>query len=377
MVTSIVLFIIILAVLIASHEFGHFIVAKWSGMRVDEFALGFPPKIFSWTKGETKYSLNLIPFGGYVKIFGENPDEEIDPNKDYARSFTARPKFYQALVLVAGVICNLILAWLLFSVSFMTGLPVSTGFFAGSENIPGAQLLVTAVLPGSPAEQSKLPAGSQIIEVAEVGGATIQSPTVSEMQEFIATRAGKTLELSYLTKPNFEVIDQTAIQKTTVMPEEGIVEGKAAIGISMDMVAVIKEPFYRAPITGAVFTTKMTGYTAEALWNFGKQLFNGEQKAALAQVTGPIGLVGLVGEAGKLGLVYLLTFTALISINLAVINIIPFPALDGGRLFFLLIEVVIRRPLKPVVANTANLIGFALLMLLMIVITVKDVIHLW
>ncbi len=377
MVTSIILFIIVLAVLIASHEFGHFIVAKLSGMRVDEFALGFPPRIWSKQIGETKYSLNLVPFGGYVKIFGEDPTEEIKQSDDYKRSFGARPKYQQALVLLAGVTCNFILAWVLFSIGFMSGLPVSTGFFSSSENIPGAQLVITGVLPGSPAEEAKLPAGSQIIKITEIGGQSIVAPTVSQMQTFIETHGGKTLQISYLEQPNFKTVDEAAIKVVEIVPKDGVVAGKAAIGISMDMVAIIKQPFYQAPVTGLVFTTKMTGYTAEALWNFGKQLFNGEQKAALAQVTGPIGLVGLVGEAGKMGLVYLLTFTALISINLAVINILPFPALDGGRLLFLAIEAIIRRPIKPIVVNTANLIGFAILMLLMIVVTVKDLIHLW
>ncbi len=381
-ITSIILFVIVLAILIASHEFGHFIVAKLSGMRVDEFALGFPPKIWGKQIGETKYSINLIPFGGYVKIFGEDPTEEVKQAADFKRSFGARPKWHQALVLLAGVTCNLILAWILFSVGFMSGLPVSTGFFAGSENVPGAKLVITGVLAGSPAEFAKLPAGSQIVEVVEIDKdgkrqEKITDPAVEYLQNFIAARPGKTLEISYLDKLQFGEIDKTLVKKITVVPKDGVVDGKAAIGVSMDMVAVIKQPFYQAPITGLTFTAKMTGYTAEALWNFGKQLFSGGQKAALAQVTGPIGLVGLVGEAGKMGLVYLLTFTALISINLAVINIIPFPALDGGRLLFLAIEAIIRRPLKPAIANTVNLIGFALLMLLMIVVTIKDVIGLW
>ncbi len=377
MITSIILFILVLAVLIASHEFGHFIVAKLSGMRVDEFALGFPPKIISWQKGETKYSINLIPFGGFVKIYGEDPTEEIKQSADFKRSFGARPKWHQALVLLAGVACNFILAWFLFSIGFMSGLPVSTGFFSRGEGLPNAQLVITGVLPGSPAEEAKLPAGSQIIEVTEKGGAKLIAPTVDQLQSFIAERSGKILEVSYLTQPNFKSIDQSAIQKTDIVPKDGVVAGKAAIGVSMDMVAVIKEPFYKAPITGLVFTANMTKYTAQALWGFGKQLFNGGQKEALAQVTGPIGLVGLVGEAGKMGFIYLLTFTALISINLAVINILPFPALDGGRLLFLAIEAITRRPLKPIVANTANLIGFVLLMLLMIAVTVKDVVSLW
>lgn len=379
-ITSIVLFIIVLAVLIASHEFGHFIVAKLSGMRVDEFALGFPPKILSWTKGGTKYSLNLIPFGGYVKIFGEDPTEEIKQSSDFKRSFGARPKWHQALVLLAGVACNLILAWILFSISFMSGLPLSTGFFSPNDNYQ-AVTVVTGVLPDSPAAKAGLPVGSQIISISNFAvNKGWHEPTVTQVQGLIAESLNQELVVNYIAKPNpkeWRRYDRAKVETLKIVPVDGVVAGKAAIGVSMDMVAVIKEPFYKAPVTGLFFTATMTKYTAQALWGFGKQLFNGGQKEALAQVTGPIGLVGLVGEAGKMGLVYLLTFTALISINLAVINIIPFPALDGGRLLFLAIEAIIRRPLKPVVANTANLIGFALLMLLMIAVTVKDVVSLW
>src|SRR3989344_6053739 len=146
---SIIIFIIVLAVLILSHEFGHFIVAKKSGIRVDEFGLGFPPRLLSFKWGETVYSLNLLPFGGFVKIFGENPDAESLGGVDARRSLTAQPRHRQAFVLSAGVVCNWLLAWLFLSVGFMAGLPVSASQYRNHDR--PTQLMITSVKSDSPA----------------------------------------------------------------------------------------------------------------------------------------------------------------------------------------------------------------------------------
>src|SRR3989338_10680166 len=146
---TIVIFLLILAILILSHEFGHFIVAKKSWIRVDEFGLGFPPKLFGWRSGETEYSINILPLGGFVKIFGENPDEESISGHDAGRSLIAKPKHIQAAVLVAGVACNLILAWLLISVGFMIGLPTPVDQIVANDKSTTAHLLITTIAPGS------------------------------------------------------------------------------------------------------------------------------------------------------------------------------------------------------------------------------------
>lgn len=364
---SIILFILILAFLIFVHELGHFIAAKRSGVRVDEFAIGFPPKIFSFKKGETTYALNLIPFGGYVKIFGENPDEESLEGPDKARSFVHAKKWKQAIILVAGVSFNLISAWILLSIALMSGLTTSVqdSYARYAEN---THVLVTYIEKGLPAEKAGILAGDRIVSIAS-GKAVLatSSVTIASVQRLVGESADKLV---------LTVQSPTATSSRTieVVPAEGIVAGKKVLGIGMDLVGTVKLPFFTALSQGAKLTVYMVKDTAVSLADFVFDAFRG--KGDFSQVTGPIGIVGLVGEAQKLGVIYLLSFTAFISINLAVINLMPFPALDGGRLLFVAIEAVTRRQIPVKVANILNSVGFLLLILLMIVVSVKDVLRL-
>lgn len=253
---SIIIFIISLAVLILVHECGHFLVAKWAGIRVDEFGLGFPPKIWSKKVGETTYTLNLIPFGGFVKIFGEDPHKEDILEKDRYRSMYYKPKWVQALVLFAGVAFNIIFAWLLISFSFMFKLPPHLALLQG-------------------------------------------------------------LQTTYFL-----------IENTTV-------------GLG------------------------------HFLWNIITL------KADFSQVSGPVGIAKVVEQAQSLGFRYLMSLIALISVNLAVLNLVPFPALDGGRLLFILVEVIIGRPISSSFVRWANAIGFLLLIVLMIFVTSHDILRLY
>ncbi|MCB9805605.1 RIP metalloprotease RseP [Candidatus Nomurabacteria bacterium] len=361
---SIIIFIIILGALIFVHELGHFIVAKKSGIRVDEFAIGFPPKIFGFRKGETDYALNLIPFGGYVKIFGENPDDEsLDPNaKD---SFVNKSKLIQAAVLVAGVAFNIIFAWLLFSISFMTGFP-SVVTDETRDRISDVNVVVTDVLENSPAASIGLQVGDQIVAIKSEDNVLDENLKIPDVQNFIANNQnGFTLE--YFRGEN--------IQTSYIVPADGIVEGKPAIGISMDMIGSLKLPIHKAFAEGLKMTGQVTRDIAIGLYTFIGHIFVG--KANLEQVAGPVGIVSLVGNAAQFGFIYLLGFTAFISLNLAVLNLIPFPALDGGRLLFILIEAITRKSIPTKVANVTNAIGFAILILLMVVITISDVVKLF
>lgn len=357
---SIIIFLIILAVLIFVHELGHFLVAKKSGIRVDEFAIGFPPKIFSWQRGETKYSLNLIPFGGFVKIFGENPDEESISGPDSARSFINKNRAIQAGVLVAGIVFNLLFAWVLISGSLSLGLNTSVSGY--EQYATDAKILVVSVLPESPAAKAGLQAGDKI-SAFSIGGKSLQKLTVPEAQNFIFSSKGAPIQIQ--ATRGLETLD------LTVVPEAGIVADKVAIGISLDLVGTLRLPIHKAIWEGAKITVNLTKATAVGLATFVYQIFAGS--ADFSQVAGPVGIVGLVGGAAKSGLSYLLTFTAFISINLAVINLVPFPALDGGRLLFVAIEAFRRKNINPQIANVVNGIGFALLILLMVVVTFKDI----
>ncbi|HBB49468.1 TPA: RIP metalloprotease RseP [Candidatus Nomurabacteria bacterium] len=375
---SILIFIIILLVLVLVHEFGHFFTAKRFGIRVDEFGFGFPPKLFGFKKGETEYSLNLLPLGGFVKIFGENFNEadfvevgflEKDSTSkgEYSRSFASKAKWKQALVLFAGVFANFLLAWLLFSFGFMSGLPTSVGNEVAGYKLQDVNLVVISVVPQSPAENAGLQVGDKIVFLTGNDN-SVTDINPSTLKSFILSHGNKEINIGYARGKNKEV----DIVKIT--PVASATDGKPEIGISMDQIGTAKLPFFTALWEGMKLNWSITKGTAVGFYTLIADNISG--KGSFTSVSGPVGIVSIVGDAYEFGFVYLLSFTALISINLAIINLLPFPALDGGRLFFLLIEKIKGSRINPKVANTANMVGFGLLIFLMLVITYHDVIKL-
>jgi len=364
---TILIFIFILAVLIFVHELGHFAVAKLSGVRVDEFALGFPPKVFSFKYGETTYALNIIPFGGYVKIFGENPDEESISGPDKGRSLIGKPRHIQAAVLVAGVACNLLLAWLLFTTAFIVGFPFSADHvkdFTYAEKT----VVISGVFPDSPASGVIVP-GDTLMYVRNLSGDKITVRKPEEMTSVIDRIAPRPVKLGILSK------GQEEIAEVSIKPSQNIIEGKWALGIGFEEVAVIKAPWYKAIWLGLTTTAETTTGMFFGLADLAQRVWQGTSVSEL--VVGPVGIAGMVGDARSLGLVYLITFTAFISVNLAVLNILPFPALDGGRLAVIFIESIIRMPISPKITNALNLAGFALLIAFMLFVTWGDVMRLF
>lgn len=360
---SILLFIVILAILIIAHEFGHFIAAKKSGIRVDEFGIGFPPRLLKKTYGETTYSINAFPVGGFVKIFGENPDEESINGKDSSRSFVHKSKLIQAWVISAGIIFNLLFAWILVSVGFMVGLPFSADDERYGDRVVSPILTIVQVMPGTPAETAGIKPGDKIIALYGSGD-SLDTPGINTTKRFIA-------EHDEIT---FSYLRDKEIRTVNIVPAKGVLEGQKGIGISMDHAGILKLSPHEALYAGLLSTADLTGSTATSLLNFFKGLFTGS--AVFSQVSGPVGIVGVVANASEQGFASLLLLTALISINLALINLLPFPALDGGRLFFILIEAIKGSSIKPIIANTANGIGFILLILLMVVVTYHDIVKL-
>lgn len=364
---SVIIFLLILAILIFVHELGHFIVAKRAGIRVDEFGIGFPPKLISKKWGSTLYTLNAIPFGGFVKIFGEDAHAGFISEEDKKTSFIYKPKWIQALVLVAGVTFNVIFAWLIISLGFFIGttavLPHNTMGELGD-----ARLVVTEVLANSPANLVGLTPGDVILTISNEKE-TLEAPLYPEkVQNFISDTNSSNLKI--------KIESEKGLQKEiTVTPSSEIVPGKKIVGISMEWIGTLK----LSPISSLVEGGKSTWYLLKAttigLLDFLWKIIT--FRSDFSQVTGPVGIAGIVKEANELGFRYLLSITAIISINLAVINLIPFPALDGGRLLFVLIEAVIRRPIKPSVVKWSNLVGFAFLILLMIIVTSNDIIKLF
>ncbi len=386
---SIIIFIIILSALVIVHELGHFLVAKTFGIRVDEFGLGLPPrltKLFTW-KG-TPFTLNWLPFGGFVKIFGENPEqtsEEIsnsralpasgglrrDENLEISSStgtdsFQSKNRGIQALVLVAGVAGNFLFAWLLISLGLMTGLPAAADLQLPVEH---ARTVITTVLPASPATIAGLKSGDTILSFSREG----VNLSSADQERIISPERVSNFIAQSLEPIILEVERDGQVSRKIVVPKKGILTDRPAIGISMDVIGIVKLLPHQALWYGLKATSELTISTGRNIGGFILQTLSGE--AGLSGITGPVGLVSMVREVRELGLIYLLIFTALLSINLSLINLLPVPALDGGRLLFVGIEAVSRRSIPPRIFNAANSAGFVLLVILMFLITVQDLRH--
>ena len=335
MVSTIVIALVFLFILILGHEFGHLVAAKLCGLRVDEFGFGFPPKLFSRKRGETEYSLNLLPFGGFVRIYGETPPTEEKEELPDERSFLNQPFFKKAIVLPAGVLMNLVIAWLALVPVFLVGLP--------------NHVLVAGILPQSPAASAGFKTGDEIIGFNKA----------NDLIDFIKANTGKKISLKVM-----ETGGQS--QTISVVPKNG------EIGVEISESGLPKENIFDAVIKSAGELWALVSLTVLSLFYFFESLFVGHY-AVLSAVSGPVGIYHLLSFSKSLGVAYLLEFLALISVNLAVINIIPFPALDGGQLLFASIERIIKKPLNYRFQALANKIGFTLLLLLMIAVTIKDI----
>ncbi|MEK7505294.1 MAG: RIP metalloprotease RseP [Patescibacteria group bacterium] len=355
-----IIFLLALTALVFAHELGHFLVARFFKVRVDEFAIGFPPRLFSWKRGQTEYTFNLLPIGGYVKIFGEDPEDTPPEGEAKREHFASKPRYAQALILVAGVTFNIIFAYLLFLGALTTGLPLPL-----PADKPGA-VTINSVLPDSPAETAGFMTGDVILSVNS-GEGSVETNKVTDFQAFVSGNEGGSLKVK-IRRGGEE-------KEIPVTPIAGIVENGGAIGIGLSAYASRAEVLKSAPITAFRMTYNSVKGVTLGFYNFIIGAFKGESN--IKDVAGPVGIAGMVGSAAKEGLPYFLSFLAYISINLAVINILPFPALDGGRLLFVGIEGALGRNLPARFQRYTNAVGFVLLILLMIFITYRDILKLF
>lgn len=348
------------------HELGHFLSAKWSGIKVSEFALGFPPKIFSFKKGETTYSLNWVPFGGFVRIHGENAED--DPEVEPERSMVNKPWYIQIFVLSAGVLMNFLFAWLLISITLMTGYPTAVNDQSSAMlETRDPHLMILNVEKGSPAEMAGIVKGDRIKSVT-LRGVVFEPESVEEVIGIVSSSSASS-ELTFSLLRNGESLEKN------LYATSGIISDRPAVGISMGYVGIAKYGPIKALVKGLEMTVSHTVAIVNGLGDLLTQTFRGEAK--LSSVTGPVGIAGMVGDASHFGLSYLLGFTAFISLNLAVINLVPFPALDGGRILVVLIEAISRRKVPANWQLYLNGIGFTILIGLMVVVTVGDVLKLF
>lgn len=366
----IIIFILILAILIIVHEYGHFIVAKKWGVRVDEFGLGYPPraKILFKRKG-TVFTLNWIPFGGFVKIFGENPEDVskdvVEENVAPGVALTTKSKFAQISVIFAGPLFNFLFAWLVILVTLFIGLPSSIDS-KNQEFVTDSNIIVTEIIEDSPAEVADIRVGD-VIQSVTLSGVIYNSLQEVDFSKYDATDTNIPLTLSLIR-------GEEQIEKEIQVGEYRVNE-KPGIGVGLQEVGIYKPPFFMAIGESFRIVGGMIYQTAYGLADLVIDAFKGQ--ADVSNLTGPVGIVALVGDASTLGFVYLLTFVALISINLGIINLIPFPALDGGRILFLVIEKMKGSPISAKVSNVLNAVGFIILIVLMIFITFRDVMGLF
>lgn len=344
MIIGIIAVIIFLSILILVHELGHFWVAKKFGLLVEEFGFGLPPRIWGKKIGETIYSINALPIGGFVKILGEDgQDAELrginTELRGTKRSFADLKIWKRALIISAGVLMNFILGWLVISIVFSIGIPQT--------------VLITGVQFNSPAATIGLQAGDKIFS----------ETSVDNFIKFVNENQGKEIVL--------KIERAGEIKEFKIIPRINPPAGEGALGIGLVEAGLPKKNLSASVWEGLKTSTEMVKMIFFALFNLITKAVVG--KASLEQVAGPIGIVKVTAQAGSLGFVYLLQLLALISLNLAVINILPFPALDGGRLLFLLIEKIKGSPLPVKFEKYANVAGMALLMFLMAVITIKDI----
>lgn len=364
---TIIVSILILGLLILSHEFGHFISAKKLGIKVEEFGFGFPPRIFSVKKGETVYSLNLIPFGGFVKIYGEQRPKNIKNNlTKNKRTFYNRPIWQRAIIIAMGVIMNLFLAVVMLSI--VNGIGVPTIIENGMQAMPtgrqakNIQIQIIEIINGSPAKEAGLQAGDTINEL-KIKSQKFKVSEVEDVQKFVARYAGEKITL--IIKRGNETLEKTLVPRISPPSDEG------PLGIALAKVGIVKYSFFTAIWRGLKTTAGLTITFIGLFYQLLKTLvIHGR---LMGEVAGPIGIASLAFQMTKLGINYVLQFIAILSVNLAIINIIPFPALDGGRLLFLAIEKIKGSPVSAKIERTVNNIGFALLIVLLALVTFRDV----
>jgi regulator of sigma E protease len=346
---SLVIFIIFLSILVLVHEFGHFWVARRSGVWVEEFGFGLPPRVWGKKIGETIYSINLLPFGGFVRLHGENAEEGVTDKK---RAFIFQGKLTRVKIVTAGVIMNFLLAIVAFSLAYLTG-----DFPRETENVR-----IVEVAPGSPAAEAGI-ANDEIVK--SVDGVAVNN--LDQFIELVNQKKGETSELVILkTTGETEIVD--------VMPREDPPEGEGAIGVAISNTEYYSPPLWQRPFLGIYFGFKEAlfwgGTILVGLYTIIKNLFGGQIPS---DVAGPVGIYALTTEASKYGFFVLINFLGVFSVNLAILNIFPFPALDGGRLLFIVLEGVLGKKVLPKIESRIHMAGMIILLLLLAAITIGDI----
>lgn len=355
---TLLLFILVLSLLVFVHEFGHFIVAKRVGMKVEEFGFGFPPRLWGIKRGGTLYSVNWIPIGGFVKIKGESGAHADDPD-----SLASKKAWQRFFVFVAGVVMNLVLAAVLFSIGYMIGLPsVIDETLPKNARVREEVITIMQVVEGSPAADAGIVAGDEIVSVGREVFASDSS-----VRAYMAEHASDGIEVMV------QGVDGT--QRTYTLTSEYLEKAKiTGVGIAFASTGFVSYPFFQAIVQGLWTTGQLTMDVVRAFYGLLRDFIMNQQVAM--DFSGPIGIAVMTGQVAAMGFIYLLQFTAILSVNLAVINLIPFPALDGGHVLFLVIEKLRGRAVNQKIEFAIQFFGFTLLMMFVVWVTYKDLVTL-
>lgn len=380
MLFTIIIFFLILGVLVLVHELGHFLVAKRNGVAAEEFGFGFPPRVVGiyrdknkkikivWGNKEiqkdvlreedTVYSINLIPLGGFVKIKGENGEDKNDP-----KSFSNQSIWVRFKILSAGVFMNFILGIVLLAFALQLGLPDAV---SDEIDVPG-KIQVIQVAQNSPASDIGVELGDELLAIENHNKEKISINSVAQFQELIQQNAGQEIVLSVQ-----HAKDESA-SEISVKVRESAPEGEGLLGIALAKTTITKYGFFES----FWIATRNTVYFIGAIIVFIVSLVGDliVSKPVGSEVAGPVGIAVLTGQMANLGFAYLLQFAATLSINLGVINFLPFPALDGGRVFFLLIEKIKGSPVSQKIEGYVHTIGFIILLGLMVLVTARDFVN--
>ena len=352
MLGSIVVFIIVLSILILVHEAGHFFVAKKAGVKVEEFGFGIPPRVWGKKVGETTYSINLLPFGGFVRLHGENVEEEVEEPE---RAFLNKGKLQRTAIILAGVFMNFVLAMVAFSIVYsFSGIPRETD-----------QVKLLEVTPASPAQEAGMLEGDIVKFVNDTPVSSIEEFT-SLIDEYKGERT------------NIVVLRQEAGKQTEktirLVPREKPPENEGPLGVVISSTEIYFPPIWQRPFVGiyygfqeAFFWTKTV---IAGLGDIFAGLFRGQTPKDIA---GPVGIYAITSQAASAGILTLINFIGFLSIQLAVLNVLPFPALDGGRLLFIGIESVFGKKVLPKVEAIIHTIGMVILLGLIFAITFYDI----
>ncbi len=346
-----------LIALMVVHEFGHFIVAKKFGVRVDEFGIGYPPRLFGKKIGETIYSINLLPLGAFVKIYGE--EGGVD---DY-RSFANLKIWQRVLIVIGGVVAFWIAAIIIFSVVFAMGADIPVGD-QDMSGVSKTEVKVVSVTQDSPAGSAGIKIADTIKSV-EVDGLVLQINKIEDFQK--ASEEYKGREVNVLIERDGGEL--SVILTPRISPPVG--QGPAGIGLQRMATLIEKYPWYTAPWHGIAYTWQTTVEGIKGFYLIFSNLITGKGAPEGASFLGPLGITVFLANAASYGTGFFLYFIGIVSVFVAIFNLFPIPALDGGKLIFLIIEKIKGKPVSPKIEQNITVVFFLILIIFSIFVTIR------